>query len=62
MHHLIDLATASGFHSIIARVESTGQASLALHQGVGFELVGVEREVGRKFGRWLSVAVLQRML
>jgi L-amino acid N-acyltransferase YncA len=24
--------------------------------------VGVEREVGRKFGRWIDVAVLQRML
>jgi L-amino acid N-acyltransferase len=28
----------------------------------GFELVGIEREVGRKFNRWLSVAVMQKML
>ena len=25
----------------------------------GFELVGVEREVGRKFGRWLDVVLMQ---
>ena len=28
----------------------------------GFEHVGVEREVGRKFGSWLDVAVMQRLL
>ena len=62
MEHLIDRARASGFHSIIARVEASGEASRALHAAVGFELVGIEREVGRKFNRWLSVAVMQLML
>lgn len=62
MLHLIEVARESGFHSIIARVEASGTASRALHASVGFELVGIEREVGRKFRRWLSVAVLQKML
>ena len=62
MEHLIERARESGFHSIIARIEASGEASLALHRSVGFELVGVEREVGRKFNRWLSVAVMQLML
>jgi len=34
--------------------------SRALHARCGFELVGVEREVGRKFNRWLDVAVMQQ--
>ena len=62
MEHLITQARASGFHSIIARIEASGDASRALHASVGFELVGIEREVGRKFNRWLSVAVMQLML
>ena len=33
-----------------------------LHAGCGFEVVGTEREVGRKFGRWLDVVEMQRML
>ena len=61
MRHLIDTARSSGFHSIIARIEARGTASRALHGSVGFELVGIEREVGRKFGRWLDVAVMQLM-
>ena len=46
----------------MARVVDGHEASIALHRACGFDLVGVEREVGRKFGRWLDVAVMQRRL
>jgi L-amino acid N-acyltransferase len=62
MEHLIATARESGFHSIIARIEATGDASRGLHAACGFDLVGVERQVGRKFNRWLDVAVMQLML
>ncbi len=51
-----------GFHTMVARVGGGNLASIALHQACGFETVGVEREIGRKFNRWLDVAVLQLML
>ena len=44
---------------MIARIEAAGAASRALHAACGFELVGIERQVGRKFNRWLDVAVMQ---
>ena len=59
---LILLATKHGFHAMIARAVGDNGPSIALHQRCGFELVGVEHEVGRKFGQWLDVAVLQRQL
>ncbi len=59
---LVRLATDQGFHTVIARVAAENEASVILHRRCRFELVGVERQVGRKFGRWLDVAVLQRML
>lgn len=62
LEHIVDLAAASGFHAVMARIEASGTASRALHARCGFELVGIEREVGRKFGRWLDVAVMQRLL
>jgi phosphinothricin acetyltransferase len=62
LSHLVDVARASGFHSVIARIEAGGEASRALHSRCGFQLVGIEREVGRKFSRWLDVAVMQLVL
>jgi L-amino acid N-acyltransferase len=62
LSHLVDVARASGFHSVIARIEAGGAASRALHARCGFELVGIEREVGRKFNHWLDVAVMQLVM
>jgi L-amino acid N-acyltransferase len=59
---LVRVATQQGFHTVIARTSGDNQPSIALHRACGFVLVGVEREVGRKFGRWIDVTVLQRML
>jgi phosphinothricin acetyltransferase len=59
---LLATAARSGFHTVFARINAAGQASIALHQGCGFEPVGTEREVGRKFGRWHDVTVMQRLL
>lgn len=62
LNGLLDIAAASGFHAVMARIEASGAASRALHAKCGFELVGIERQVGRKFNRWLDVAVMQTLL
>ena len=59
---LVEIAAESGFHAVMARIEASGEASRALHAKCGFGLVGIERQVGRKFNRWLDVAVMQRLL
>ena len=59
---LLTLASAHGFHSVIARIAGHNEVSISLHQAAGFELVGVEREVGRKHSQWLDVVELQRLL
>ena len=62
LRDLLDLATDHGFHSVIARIVGGHDASIKLHDKCGFEQVGAEREVGRKFGRWLDVVLMQKML
>lgn len=62
LEHLLDMADASGFHAVMARIGAAGIGSRAVHEACGFKLVGVEREVGRKFGRWLDVALMQCIL
>jgi phosphinothricin acetyltransferase len=59
---LLVLARAHGFHSVIARIAGHNETSIGLHTAAGFELVGVEREVGRKHRQWLDVVELQLLL
>ena len=62
LDELVGTAQQHGFHTLIARVSGPNDASHALFMASGFEKVGVEKEVGRKFNQWLDIAIYQRML
>jgi phosphinothricin acetyltransferase len=59
---LIQRAAAAGAHTIIARVDSEQIPSLRLHENSGFFEAGRLKEAGFKFGRWLDVIYLQKLL
>jgi L-amino acid N-acyltransferase len=59
---LIAGAGESGAHVMMACIEATNAASVALHARHGFEVVGTAREVGHKFGRWLDLTMMRRAL
>jgi phosphinothricin acetyltransferase len=62
LEELLATATKHGFHAVMARIVGGHEASIALHARCGFEVVGTEREIGRKFGRWLDVVLMERLL
>ena len=59
---LVRLGRDHGFHTVLARIVGGHEASIALHEACGFEHLGIEREVGRKFTQWLDVVLMQRIL
>jgi L-amino acid N-acyltransferase len=59
---LLSVARTHGFHAVIARIAAGHRPSRGLHERFGFEHVGTEREVGRKFGRWIDIDLLQLIL
>ena len=56
---LIAGAGESGAHVMMASIEASNARSVALHERLGFELVGTAREVGTKFGRWLDLTMMR---
>lgn len=46
-------------HTVLAGISLPNEASVALHERLGFEKVGQLREVGYKFGRWIDVGLWQ---
>ena len=62
LRDLTVVAQESGFHSLIARIVGENAGSIRLHERCGFSLVGLEREVGRKHGRWLDVVEYQYVI
>lgn len=56
---LIERAEERPLRLLIARIESSGVASIHLHREAGFRPVGTLHGVGRKFGRLLDVEILE---
>jgi phosphinothricin acetyltransferase len=59
---LIEHATASGKHVMVAGIDASNAVSIKLHAAQGFVAVGTLAQVGRKFDRWLDLLFMQRML
>jgi L-amino acid N-acyltransferase YncA len=59
---VLDAARRLDLRVVIAQICTENVGGLALAERLGFERVGVLREVGFKFGRWLDVAVCQRLV
>lgn len=59
---LVSAARTAGYHAMVAGIDATNEASLALHRKAGFEPVAHFREVGWKFDRWLDLVFMERML
>lgn len=60
---LIDCCADLGYRRMIAVIgDSANQGSIGLHRSLGFRQEGVLRGVGLKFGRWVDVVIMHRVL
>jgi phosphinothricin acetyltransferase len=62
MPPLLDAAKARSVHAILAAIDASNEASVRLHARFGFQKVAYLKEVGFKFGRWLDVIYMERLL
>src|SRR5437763_1504131 len=58
----LDLLQRQGFVTVIAGIALPNEASIALHEKLGFTLSGIERGVGFKLGEWVDVGRWQKDL
>ncbi|KYK22205.1 GCN5 family acetyltransferase [Thermoplasmatales archaeon SG8-52-2] len=61
LEKIIKEGKQAGLHVIIARITEGNKKSIYLHKSVGFEHVGIMKEVGRKFGKILDVYLMQKI-
>ena len=59
---LLDLLLRQGIYAVCAGITLPNDASVGLHESLGFEPVGVYRDIAFKFGTWWSVGWWQKTL
>jgi phosphinothricin acetyltransferase len=59
---LIALARKQKLHTMIAVIDAENQGSVEFHEKFGFKTVGIIKESGYKFDRWLDSVFMQLIL
>jgi L-amino acid N-acyltransferase YncA len=62
LQELIQLAKGQKLHTMIAVIDSENQSSVEFHEKFGFKTVGIIKESGYKFDRWLHSVFMQLIL
>ena len=62
IQELIRLAKAQKLHTMIAVIDEENQSSIEFHEKFGFKIVGVIKESGFKFDRWLHSVFMQLII
>lgn len=62
LQELIDLARKQKLHTMIAVIDAENQSSVEFHEKFGFKIVGIVKESGYKFDRWLDSVFMQLIL
>ena len=63
---LLDVLTIegekAGLHNLISRISEGNLSSIHIHELFGFTHIGVMKEAGKKFGKFLDVHMMQKLL
>jgi len=59
---LIEIAKEQGFHTMIGVICTENKNSINFHEKFDFEKIGLLKESGYKFDRWLDTVILELML
>jgi phosphinothricin acetyltransferase len=62
MDALLAEARKQGLHAMVAGIEAGNATSIRLHRRFGFSEVARMPEIGFKFGRWLDLVLMQKIL
>jgi L-amino acid N-acyltransferase YncA len=63
LQRLIDACTARGYRQMIGIVgDSQNLQSIEFHEKMGFARMGIVKNIGFKFDRWMDQVILQRQL
>ncbi len=62
METLLEAGRQAGLHLAVARIVEGNPVSIRLHENIGFRTVGVMQEAGYKFGRYLDVIIMEKLM
>lgn len=51
----------NSIHHAVAKIVADNERSMSFHHRCGYELVGIQKEIGHMDGKWVDVAIMQKV-
>ncbi len=61
-HFLIEECKHLKYHHLVAKIFSVNTASIVYNQKIGYEIVGRQKEIGYRDGKWLDMIIMQYII
>jgi phosphinothricin acetyltransferase len=59
---LIERCKVYGYHHLVAKIFASNTASIAYNEKLGYEVVGIQKEIGFRKGKWVDMCLMQLIL
>ena len=59
---LIDTCKALEYKHLVAKIFSNNKASIRYNEKLGYEMVGVQKNIGFKNGEWIDMTIMQYLI
>lgn len=59
---LIEECKRLEYHHMVAKIFATNKASIIYNERLGYEIVGVQKEIGYRDGEWLDMVIMQYII
>ncbi len=59
---IIQECKALGYHHLVAKIWASNTVSIEYNKKLGYEIVGIQKEIGYKNGKWIDIAIMQYII
>lgn len=59
---LIEECKRLKYHHLVAKIFATNTASIVYNEKIGYEIVGRQKEIGYRDGKWLDMIIMQYII
>lgn len=60
--YIINQCRAMNYHHLVAKIFNSNRRSIDYNIALGYEIVGIQQEVGYKNGKWEDICIMQLLL
>jgi len=59
---LIEVCKDLKYHHLVDKIVSNNEISIACSKKIGYEIVGIQKEIGYKNGKWIDIVIMQYII